>query len=161
MYLTRKHLSRRTLLRGAGISVGLPFVAVEVSSRAALRRSKPHFGAHADLLPLDGADAIFAYFRSHDESSAAGEAVLHARTFSPLDGVIEDPATGSACAAAIALLTSLEPDDRGEFAWRIHQGIDMGRPSLLLGRTTKSHGSVIGAHIGGRCVTVFEGVFEL
>ncbi|MGC1522363.1 MAG: PhzF family phenazine biosynthesis protein [Steroidobacteraceae bacterium] len=142
------------------ISVGLPFLAVEVSSRAALRRSKPDFGAHADLLPLDGADAVFAYFRAHDESSA-GEAVLHARTFSPLDGVIEDPATGSACAAAIALLTSFTAEDRGEFAWRIHQGVDMGRPSLLLGRTTKNHGSVVGTHIGGRCVAVFDGVFEL
>ncbi len=142
------------------VSVGLPFVAVEVSSRAALRRSKPDFGAHADLLPLDGADAVFAYFRAHDESSA-GEAVLHARTFSPLDGVIEDPATGSACAAAIALLTSFTAEDRGEFAWRIHQGVDMGRPSLLLGRTTKNNGGVIGTHIGGRCVAVFEGVFEL
>jgi trans-2,3-dihydro-3-hydroxyanthranilate isomerase len=133
------------------ISVGLPFLAVEVSSRA----------AHADLLPLDGADAVFAYFRAREESSASGETVLHARTFSPLDGVIEDPATGSACAAAIALLTSFEPPDRAEFAWRIHQGVDMGRPSLLLGRTTKSHGAVTATHIGGRCVAVFEGTFDL
>jgi trans-2,3-dihydro-3-hydroxyanthranilate isomerase len=137
------------------ISVGLPFVAVEVSSRAALGRSKPDFAAHAELLPLDGADAVFAYWRAHGESSASGETVLHARTFSPLDGVIEDPATGSACAAAIALLTSFLPGDRAEFAWRIHQGVDLGRPSLLLGRTTKSHGAVTATHIGGRCVAVF------
>jgi trans-2,3-dihydro-3-hydroxyanthranilate isomerase len=143
------------------ISVGLPFVAVEVSSRAALGRSKPDFAAHAKLLPLDGADAVFAYWRAHDESSASGETVLHARTFSPLDGVIEDPATGSACAAAIALLTSFMPPDRGEFAWRIHQGVDMGRPSLLLGRTMKSHGAVTATHIGGHCVAVFEGTLEL
>jgi trans-2,3-dihydro-3-hydroxyanthranilate isomerase len=143
------------------ISVGLPFLAVEVSSRAALGRSKPDIAAHAELLPLDGADAVFAYSRAHGESSASGETILHARTFSPLDGVIEDPATGSACAAAIALLTSFEPEDRAEFAWRIHQGVDMGRPSLLLGRTTKSHGAVTASHIGGRCVAVFEGTLDL
>jgi trans-2,3-dihydro-3-hydroxyanthranilate isomerase len=143
------------------ISVGLPFLAVEVSSRAALGRSKPDFAAHADLLPLDGADAVFAYWRPGDESSASAETVLHARTFSPLDGVIEDPATGSACAAAIALLTSFMSADRAEFAWRIHQGVDMGRPSLLLGRTTKSQGAVTATHIGGRCVTVFEGTLDL
>src|ERR1700690_283007 len=51
------------------VSVGLPFVAVEVSSRAALARSKPAFGAHAELLPLDGADAVFASWRARDESS--------------------------------------------------------------------------------------------
>jgi trans-2,3-dihydro-3-hydroxyanthranilate isomerase len=143
------------------VSVGLPFVVVELRSREALRRSKPNFAAHAELLPLDGSDAIFVYWRSGRESAAADASVLHARTFSPLDGVIEDPATGSACAAAIALLATLDPRDRSELAWRIHQGVDMGRPSLLLGRTVKNQGTVTGTHIGGRCVAVFEGSLEL
>ena len=143
------------------VSVGLPFVAVELASREALRRSKPDFAAHADLLPLDGSDAIFAYWRAGEESEPAGETVLHARTFSPLDGIIEDPATGSACAAAIALLATLDPRDRAEQSWRIHQGVDMGRPSLLLGRTAKNQGAVISTHIGGRCVAVLEGTLDL
>jgi trans-2,3-dihydro-3-hydroxyanthranilate isomerase len=143
------------------VSVGLPFVAVELTSREALRRSKPDFTAHADLLPLDGSDAIFAYWHTREESEPAGETVLHARTFSPLDGIIEDPATGSACAAAIALLATLDPRDRAERSWRIHQGVDMGRPSLLLGRTAKNQGAVISTHIGGRCVAVLEGVLDL
>jgi len=111
------------------VSVGLPFLAVELASREALRRSKPNIAAHANLLPLDGADAIFAYWR---EPAAASEMVLHARTFSPLDGIVEDPATGSACAATIALLATLMVRPRDQLAWRIHQGVDMGRPSLLL-----------------------------
>jgi trans-2,3-dihydro-3-hydroxyanthranilate isomerase len=78
-----------------------------------------------------------------------------------LDGIIEDPATGSACAAAIALLTTFDPRDRAELAWRIHQGVDMGRPSLLSGRTTKNQGAVTGTHIGGRCVAVLEGILNL
>lgn len=143
------------------VSVGLPFVAVELASREALRRSKPDFAAHADLLPLDGSDAIFAYWRAGEESEPAGETVLHARTFSPLDGIIEDPATGSACAAAIALLATLDPRDRAERSWRIHQGVDMGRPSLLLGRTAKNQGAVISTHIGGRCVAVLEGTLDI
>jgi trans-2,3-dihydro-3-hydroxyanthranilate isomerase len=143
------------------VSVGLPFVAVELTSQGALRRSKPDFTAHADLLPLDGSDAIFAYWRPREESAPAGETVLHARTFSPLDGIIEDPATGSACAAAIALLATLDPRDRAERSWRIHQGVDMGRPSLLLGRTAKNQGAVISTHIGGRCVAVLEGILDL
>jgi trans-2,3-dihydro-3-hydroxyanthranilate isomerase len=142
------------------ISVGLPFLAVELTSRDALRRAKPDFAAHAELLPLDGADAVFAYFRER-EGSTADETVLHARTFSPLDGIIEDPATGSACAAAIALLATLDPHDRAELHWRIHQGVDMGRPSLLLGRTAKNQGSLIGTHIGGNCVAVLEGTLDL
>jgi trans-2,3-dihydro-3-hydroxyanthranilate isomerase len=148
------------------VSVGLPFLVVELCSREALRRSKPNIAAHEQVLPLDGADAIFAYWRARDESFTSGESVLHARMFSPLDGIAEDPATGSACAAAIALLATLgtddsTADDSAERAWRIHQGVDMGRASLLLGRTTTHHATVIGTHIGGRCVAVLEGTMIL
>ncbi|MEP6547899.1 MAG: PhzF family phenazine biosynthesis protein [Gammaproteobacteria bacterium] len=140
------------------ISVGLPFLAVELASRDALRRSKPDIAAHAALLPLDGADAVFAYWRASDDALAT---VLHARTFAPLDGVIEDPATGSACAAAITLLATLESGDGAERAWRIHQGVDMGRPSLLIGRTMNRAATGIETFIGGRCVPVLEGSFVL
>jgi trans-2,3-dihydro-3-hydroxyanthranilate isomerase len=143
------------------ISVGLPFLAVEIDSRDALRRSKPNIAAHAEILPLDGADAIFAYWRARDESEGTGETVLHARTFSPLDGIVEDPATGSACAATIALLATLGIDAPAERAWRIHQGADMGRPSLLLGRTATRGAAVIATHISGRCVAVLEGTIAL
>jgi trans-2,3-dihydro-3-hydroxyanthranilate isomerase len=142
------------------ISVGLPFLVVELGSRDALSRSKPDMARHAGLLPLDGADAVFAYWRAREEP-AADETVLHARMFAPLDGIVEDPATGSACAAAIALLSTLANDDRAELAWRIHQGVDMGRPSLLIGRTATRNATVIGTHIGGRCVPVLEGTLVL
>lgn len=140
------------------ISVGLPFLAVELASRDALRRSKPDIAAQTAVLPLDGADAVFAYWRAPDES------VLHARTFAPLDGVIEDPATGSACAAAITLLAALDSAaaaGTAERVWRIHQGVDMGRPSLLLGRTISRAATVTETYIGGRCVPVLEGSFVL
>jgi trans-2,3-dihydro-3-hydroxyanthranilate isomerase len=143
------------------ISVGLPFLAVEVGSRDALHRAKPGIAAHSELLPLDGADAVFAYWRAPAEPSASEETVLHARTFSPLDGIVEDPATGSACAAAIALLATLQGGTHAELAWRIHQGVDMGRPSLLLGRTSTQNGIVTATHIGGRCIAAFEGSFIL
>ena len=142
------------------VSVGLPFLVVELASRDALRRSKPNIAAHAEILPLDGADAIFAYWRARDESPS-DETVLHARTFSPLDGIVEDPATGSACAATIALLATLEPGAAPKRAWRIHQGVDMGRPSLLLGRTAARPGKAMETYIGGRCVAVLEGTLVL
>ncbi len=143
------------------VSVGLPFVVVELSSRDALRRSKPNIAVHAGLLPLDGADAIFAYWRAPDESAVTGETLLHARMFSPLDGIVEDPATGSACGAAIALLATLDAGGRAQRAWRIHQGVDMGRPSLLLGRTVARDANTIETYIGGRCVSMLEGTFVL
>jgi len=135
-------------------SVGLPFLIVEVGSREALRRSKPNFLAHERVLPPAGTDAVFAYCRG----SASQE--LHARNFSPLDASIEDSATGSAAAATIALLASLQPESDSELGWRVEQGVDMGRPSLLLGRTEKRQGRVTAVHIAGHAVRIMEGTLQ-
>jgi hypothetical protein len=43
---------------------------------------------------------------------------------------------------------------------RIDQGVDMGRPSLLLGRTEKRGGVVGAVHIGGHAVPVMRGAFD-
>lgn len=136
------------------ISVGLPFLTVEVTSREALRRAKPNPTAHERVLPAIGTDAVFAYVHGSD----AGE--LHARMFAPLDATIEDPATGSATAATIALLTQLKSEPDAELTWRVEQGVDMGRPSLLLGRTQKTAGVVTAVHIAGHAVEVMHGVLR-
>ena len=133
------------------VSVGLPFLAVELASREALRLAKPHLDAHERILPSIGTDGVYCYW----QGASAGE--LHARMFSPLDACLEDPATGSATAATITLLASLQPENSAEVAWRVEQGVDMGRPSLLLGRTQKRDGLVHAVHIAGRAVPVMHG----
>jgi trans-2,3-dihydro-3-hydroxyanthranilate isomerase len=142
------------------VSVGLPFLVMEVASREALRQAKPNLGVFERHLPVDGADAVFAYWSSDESGASAGESVLHARMFSPLDGIGEDPATGSACAAAITLLATLQDREPATRQWRIHQGHDMGRPSLLLGHTSRV-GEGLQTHIGGGCVAMLEGTFAV
>jgi trans-2,3-dihydro-3-hydroxyanthranilate isomerase len=137
------------------VSVGLPFLAVELASREALRLAKPNFAAHERILPSIGTDAVYSYCRGTSD----GE--LHARTFAPLDATIEDPATGSATAATIALLASLRTEKDAEVAWRVEQGVDMGRASLLLGRTQKRDGMVYAVHIAGRAVQVMHGWLDI
>lgn len=134
------------------ISVGLPFLVMELGSRDTLRRTKPNVVVHERLLPAIGTDAIFVYVRG----SGIGD--LHARMFAPLDSTIEDPATGSATAATIALLTQLQPEPDAVRAWRIEQGADMGRPSLILGCTQKRAGVVTSVQISGHAVQVMKGV---
>jgi trans-2,3-dihydro-3-hydroxyanthranilate isomerase len=107
--------------------------------------------AHERVLPSIGTDAVYSYCRG------ASEQELHARAFAPLDASLEDPATGSATAATIALLASLRTAGDSEIAWRVEQGVDMGRPSLLLGRTQIRDGIVHAVHIAGRAVTVMHG----
>ena len=79
--------------------------------------------------------------------------------FSPLDSIAEDPATGSAAAATLALLATQGPDR--DLTWRIEQGMDMGRPSLILGRTCKSDGAVTAVYVGGHAVAVMHGSLDI
>jgi trans-2,3-dihydro-3-hydroxyanthranilate isomerase len=142
------------------ISVGLPFLAVEVASREALRRAKPNADGFARTFPVDGSDAV--YFYTRDVPADEKPCDLQARMFHPgSSGLSEDPATGSATAAAAALLAELDPIRDGEVKLRIGQGFDMGRPSLLLTRVRKANGAVASAHVGGACVPMMEGTFWL
>ena len=141
-------------------SVGLPFLMVEVASRDALRRAKPDAAGFASTLPGTGSDAV--YFYTRDVPAAEQPLDLQARMFHPgSSGLSEDPATGSATAAAAALLADLDATRDGELQLRIGQGVDMGRPSLLLTRVRKAGGAVTSAHVGGNCVAMMEGTFSL
>lgn len=57
--------------------------------------------------------------------------VFHARSPFPFGGVVEDPATGAAAAAFGAYLRELDLIATPATV-TIHQGVDMGRPSLLI-----------------------------
>jgi PhzF family phenazine biosynthesis protein len=58
------------------------------------------------------------------------ELTFHARNPFPVGGVVEDPATGAAAAALGAYLRELRFVPRPATV-TVHQGVDMGRPSLL------------------------------
>ena len=142
------------------ISVGLSFIAVELASREALRRARPDAAAFDKTFPLDGSDAVYLYTR--DVPSDEQPCDLQARMFHPgSSGLSEEPATGSATAAAAALLADLDATGDGELKLRIGQGVDMGRPSLLLTRVRKQGGKIASIHVGGASVMMMEGTFVL
>jgi trans-2,3-dihydro-3-hydroxyanthranilate isomerase len=142
------------------VSVGLPFLVVELNSREALRRATPDPTAFARTLPCDGARSVYFYTCEVPPSEMPCD--LQARMFHPgSSGLAEDPATGSATVAAAALLADLSSEREGELSLRIGQGVDMGRPSLLLTRIVKRAGAVASAHVGGSCVPMMEGTFHL
>jgi trans-2,3-dihydro-3-hydroxyanthranilate isomerase len=141
-------------------SVGLPFLMVELASREALRRARPAAAGFAATFPCDGSDAVYLYTR--DVPPGEKPCDLQARMFHPgASGLSEDPATGSATVAAAAMLADLAGERDGELKLRIGQGVDMGRPSLLLTRVRKEDGAVVSAHVGGACVQMMEGTFRL
>ena len=59
------------------------------------------------------------------------------------------------------MLADLDGQRTGELKLRIGQGVDMGRPSLLLTRVAKANGAIVSAHVGGGCVEMMEGTFRL
>jgi trans-2,3-dihydro-3-hydroxyanthranilate isomerase len=137
-----------------GASLGNPFVIAEVQP-AALARATPDFPSFRKALEqtpaLNGRLGLYLYAR-------AAEGSVQARMFAPLGGTIEDPATGSAAGPLGALLLSLtaEPELRVD----IHQGVVMGRPSLL--RVVARRGADgIRATIAGQCVPVLRGEAQL
>jgi trans-2,3-dihydro-3-hydroxyanthranilate isomerase len=135
------------------LSVGLPFLVVEVASRDALQRCKPALPVHERVLPPLGTDGIYAWCRGPHPNE------LHARMFAPLDNTLEDAATGSAAAATIARLGQL--GEQGTVHWRIAQGTDMGRPSLILGTTGKRAEQLDAVRVAGHVVPVMDGTLQL
>lgn len=130
-------------------SVGLPFAIAEVTDRAALARAAPNTAAFRDFerhWPTTSHYDLLLYVREGQTISA--------RMFAPLDGVPEDPATGSAAAALTALLGKLDGQSQ-EFD--ITQGVEMGRPSRIHSEVTVEAGEPVEVAISGRAVKVMEG----
>ena len=141
------------------VSVGLPFLAVELATRAALRRARADPAGMASLLSGRAVAGLYAYTRAVDADEAPAQ--MQARMFAPADGIAEDPATGSATAAVGALQAALLSQPDAELELQVGQGMDMGRPSLLSVVAVKIAGQVREARVGGGCVPVTEGRFRL
>ncbi|MEV6298056.1 PhzF family phenazine biosynthesis protein [Actinoplanes sp. NPDC051861] len=89
-------------------------------------------------------------------SWADGEA--HARVFVPGTAVWEDPATGSAALGLGVWLVAagwLPPD--GTTSYRVHQGVEMKRPSQLDCTVTAKAGTTTSATVAGHVHAIAEG----
>ena len=136
-------------------SVGLPFLMAELIDVDALARARPDVAALERMAGEGIAPDVHLYIRQEEGRT------LRARMFAPLDGVPEDPATGSANCALAAFLAHLDSRAEGAFSWRVTQGVEMGRPSVLDVRAEKRQGAVAEATVGGACVMVAEGSIEV
>ena len=136
-------------------SVGLPFLFVEVLDLSVLSQVRIDM-AGFDRLLVEGAVPYV-----HVYTPKTGSTDIQARVFAPLDGVAEDPATGSANCALAALLSHYRSERDGEFSWCVFQGIELGRPSTLRIRARKENGCVVGSWVGGTCVMVSEGWIDV
>lgn len=118
---------------------------VELQNQQSLGRSFARTDRLAQLLPAKAVTGVHLYTREVGDL----EVDVRARMYAPFAGVPEDPATGSANCALASLLAHLSDRTDGTFTWRIAQGIEMGRPSLLQATGRKQAGEVSTLRIGG------------
>ena len=131
-------------------SNGNAYVIAELTA-AALARCSPDMDAFRSALAAhpQQANRFSVHVYSRDG------ATLRARMFAPLAGTWEDPATGSANAPLACLLLSLDAA-REAAAFTIHQGVEMGRPSLLQVEARRTPAGIM-ATLHGSCVSVMAG----
>jgi len=127
---------------------GVRHAYVTLPSKEAVAALKPDLNALAEL-DLVGALAC-----------AGSGTSWKVRMFSPLDGVGEDAATGSAAGPLACHLGR-----HGLVPWgeqiEIEQGTEIGRPSTLYARATGSADAIESVEVGGSAVTVARGEFRV
>jgi len=134
-------------------NAGNRFFYVPVRSRELLSKSQPKTGAW-DLLEGQEGIGILVYCK--------GDGVdFHARMFAPRSGIIEDPATGSAAASFPGAIHKAETLADGRHSWRVAQGEDMGRSSLIAVAADIAGGKINAVRVGGRAVRVSQGQIEI
>jgi|KBSMisStandDraft_5_1062788.scaffolds.fasta_scaffold57347_2 trans-2,3-dihydro-3-hydroxyanthranilate isomerase len=134
-------------------SCGVPYLFVPVRDRSVLARVQVDGGAWRAVLAHYWAPAVYVFCRDPELKGSA----LRARMFGPGLGIVEDPATGSAAAAIAGYLASRDSTREGTLRWRIEQGFEMGRPSLLDVEADIRQGKVKQVRVGGTAVRISDG----
>jgi trans-2,3-dihydro-3-hydroxyanthranilate isomerase len=139
------------------VSCGVPFLFVPLRDRAALARARVRLDEFDALLRDYWTAKVFLFC---DQPERAGSH-FRARMFAPGIGVPEDPATGSAAVSFGGYLAKRDARTDGTLRWRIEQGFEMGRPSLLDVEVDKRGGAITAVRVGGNSVLVSKGEFFL
>jgi trans-2,3-dihydro-3-hydroxyanthranilate isomerase len=147
------------------VSAGVPFLFVPVRDIEALRRARVDPAAFEKAADATWANGIFVFTEdgeSKERNGAVnGEGVMRARMFAPSFGIVEDPATGGAAAAFGGYLAWRSAKRDGTLRYTVHQGVEMGRPSLMEVETDVSSGMVSAVRVGGGSVMVASGTLTV
>jgi trans-2,3-dihydro-3-hydroxyanthranilate isomerase len=136
---------------------GFPYTFVPVRSLEAIGRIRINTSLWLQAFGQEGLGAAYAYTRQTAQPTSS----FHARMFSPGDGIPEDPATGSAVAGLSGVIARFDDLGEGHRHFRIEQGFEMGRPSLI-DLTMQIEGTrFLSASIGGHAVVVSEGLLHV
>ncbi|KGF68609.1 phenazine biosynthesis protein PhzF [Hoeflea sp. BAL378] len=136
-------------------SAGVPFVLVPVHDMAAAARAECIAAEWERIAPMGDGQLAYAYVYCRGGVNHA--ASFHARMFAPGEGVIEDPATGSAAAALSGAIHHFDGLLEGNHPLVIEQGVEMGRPSLIHLHIDCTAQEISHVRIGGEAVRIATG----
>lgn len=139
------------------VSCGTPFLFVPLRDTDAVRRARVRADLWAETLAGYWTEMVMVFAMGGERPGSD----VRARMFAPGIGVPEDPATGSAVVGLGGYLASRDQRGDGTLRWRVEQGFEMGRPSILDLEVDKRGGTITGVRVGGTTVLVCEGTIEL
>jgi trans-2,3-dihydro-3-hydroxyanthranilate isomerase len=139
------------------LSCGLPFLFVPLRDLAAVKKARLRMDAWESTLKDAWGSEVFVFARGGERPGSD----FHGRMFAPALNVPEDPATGSANAALAGYLAARDPRRDGVLKWRVEQGFEMGRPSILEVEADVAGGNVTAVRVGGASVVMSEGMMEI
>jgi trans-2,3-dihydro-3-hydroxyanthranilate isomerase len=134
-------------------SCGMPFLFIPVRDRSVLARARAESGPWNEAMQGYWAKEVFVLCRDPELEGSH----IRARMFAPEAGIVEDPATGGAAAALAGYLAKREPRATKTLRWRVEQGFEMGRPSLLYVEADQDGAALTAVRVGGTAVTISEG----
>jgi PhzF family phenazine biosynthesis protein len=132
------------------VNAGKEQLVVPVASADAVRRARPRADAFSALRSEDGQSMAYVFA---DGGEASGTVV--ARFFFPSGAaILEDPATGSACANLGGWFIATRPG--ADVSRVVSQGDEVGRPSTL--HLAVSAGAI---RVGGEVIELARGTLDL
>ncbi len=137
-------------------SVGLEFCFAHLTSREAVDRAVVDRQAWREELAQAWSPNVFFFAGSLGDG---GE--VYARMSAPAHGIEEDPATGSAAAALMAVAGLRSGLADGTVSLTVYQGVAMGRPSTMAASAEMKQGKVVSVEVGGSAVLVASGQIEV
>ena len=142
------------LYQPALFSAGVPFYLIPIKDAETLKRVRLERRGWEDVYPA-GHGSVYVFTQTPEERGID----LAARMFSPGMGIGEDPATGAAAAALIGLIARYS--DNGQHEFKLRQGYEMGRPSIIELQVRKADDQLTHGGIGGHAVILGEGTLSL
>jgi PhzF family phenazine biosynthesis protein len=134
------------------VKVGPWWLVAELDDEETVRGLEPDMARVVELSREHDAVGVAAYARCEGRDYA-----LVVRAFAPIDGIPEDPVTGSANACIAAFLRANELLPEAGATYRASQGREVGRDGYL-DMTVTVDGRIL---IGGHAVTCIDGTIRL